>query len=307
MPKIILINDPHICSKAPTNRNDNYCQDIFDKLEVISKITQEEKIDCVMIAGDLFHQPNSNRVSHELVNQLMKIFGGFNTQIVAVPGNHDLHSLVDLPKQPIFTLTKLPNFVLLHSGQRFITDSGIDICGIEWDYSSNTKFIKDRVGDKKPDIILTHAAIDNKLSGFFDVILKKDIAGLSKFVAAGHLHFQMPIEIINGTTFLNPGALSRGSLSSDDLTRKPSIAVIDTTGKSTYQVIPHKNVQDIFLLESAFIKRNSENQSVINFVNNLSLSDGGIITVEELINQSKKFSNDPKILSMVEEILLGVK
>jgi len=303
--KAIIVNDVHSCDRSPHNRSSSYSDDIFDKLKYIVSLTEDPVYTFLAFTGDLFHFPQPSKVSHFLVSRWFDILDSVKCPVYIVPGNHDLSSgrLDSLPKQPIGLLSKHPSVEILHSGKRIRTDDGIDIAGVEWNYSTDSFFIRDKLG-KTCDILLTHAPISPVSNPFYSTISYSELSGIAKFICYGHIHNQHPVEIIDSTIFVNPGALSRGSLSDDDLKRKPSIAIIDFFDNSvSYLAVPYKPATDVFFMEAANIKKENR-ESIEKFIANLNLTSISKITVESIISEVSKITDNQQVIEKIREFLL---
>ena len=123
--KLLVFGDLHAADRPPGGRVDDYTRAILDKLDAIAKLCDKYEVSYALGTGDIFHIKQPNRVSHNLVQQLILTFKRFPCEVLVVPGNHDLGSdgLVSLSRQPLGTLEKAgairiildPTFVSLGS------------------------------------------------------------------------------------------------------------------------------------------------------------------------------------------------
>jgi exonuclease SbcD len=89
-------------------------------LPEIAAIADDEEVDAVLIAGDLFDVFNPSHESQDLFySTLFKLCNGGKRPVIAIAGNHDSHALVEAP----VPLAKELGIVLVGSG----THTAIDI------------------------------------------------------------------------------------------------------------------------------------------------------------------------------------
>jgi DNA repair exonuclease SbcCD nuclease subunit len=305
--KLCQLNDPHLCEKAPRNRTDEYFTDTV--VEIFSAIATAKDNDCeaMLLPGDLFHIPAASRVPHSLVSAWLTLFSNSSMPSVFItPGNHDLSAgrIDSLESQPIGILGYHPKVTILHSGQVSMFN-GITIRGIEWNYQMSKRSMK-AVSEVPTDILITHAPITHAPNPFYSTIQPDQLQGIASIVAYGHIHkTERPVKI-GDTIFSNPGALSRGSISEDDVNRTPSVAIIDTTDLSVdYIPIKHKPPEDIYRATSIAIKRTSEG-IIQAFIDNLNLVDIESTTVDAVLEAVNAHLADERAKALAEEIIRSV-
>lgn len=89
MTYIQILNDVHLCDKAPVNCTDSYIDDLFDLLE--QTVGVAERFDAYTVfAGDVFHLKQPSRNSHALVQRMIELIQKYPNTVYIVPGNHDL-------------------------------------------------------------------------------------------------------------------------------------------------------------------------------------------------------------------------
>src|SRR5207244_4326389 len=81
---ILFIGDPHIASRTPGFRCDDYPRVILDKLRWCLAYARDNALRPVIL-GDLFHYPRDN--ANWLVGELAEML---NPTVLAVAGNHDM-------------------------------------------------------------------------------------------------------------------------------------------------------------------------------------------------------------------------
>jgi len=80
---LLCIGDPHLASRVPGFRKDDYPQAVLNKFKWALDYALRERL-LPAILGDLFHWPRDN--ANRLLVQLLEMFG---SPVVAITGNHD--------------------------------------------------------------------------------------------------------------------------------------------------------------------------------------------------------------------------
>ena len=83
---ILFIGDPHVASRVPGFRCDDYPDVVLDKLAWCMDYAQQEELRTAIL-GDLFHFPRDN--ANRLLARLIDILSGQCP--LAIYGNHDVH------------------------------------------------------------------------------------------------------------------------------------------------------------------------------------------------------------------------
>ncbi|MEQ8820761.1 MAG: metallophosphoesterase [Sumerlaeia bacterium] len=81
---LLAIGDPHLASRTPGFRKDEYPAAILGKLRWALDHAEEEGLLPVLL-GDLFHYPRDN--ANWLLTEVMQLFAG--REIIGITGNHD--------------------------------------------------------------------------------------------------------------------------------------------------------------------------------------------------------------------------
>src|SRR4051794_27096026 len=80
---LLCIGDPHLASRVPGFRKDDYPKTVLGKFTYSLDYAQKNRLLPVLL-GDLFHRPRDN--ANWLLVQLMEVLQG---EVLAVAGNHD--------------------------------------------------------------------------------------------------------------------------------------------------------------------------------------------------------------------------
>src|SRR2546430_16995407 len=82
---MLFVGDPHLSTRAPGWRKDDYPQAVLGKLRWCVKYAREHRLLMVLL-GDLFHHPRD--ISNQL---LVELLGLLEEPAWAVAGNNDCH------------------------------------------------------------------------------------------------------------------------------------------------------------------------------------------------------------------------
>jgi len=317
--KLLQVNDPHLSDKPPLRRTPQYLEELFEKLYEIKDIADQYNVDALVIPGDVFHQKTAMRVSYFLTLRVLRWVADVKRRIFVLPGNHDLtdNNLASLVRQPLGTLRFMPNVTFL--GQYDVGFNGYHLWGVP---GVMTDFTVDRFIPKTPwqqTIIVAHGPIvvDDK-NYPYEVLRAKDIAGTAFLLLYGHFHTPIePIMIckdapLGMTTFVNPGAISRGTIGADDLARTPQVAIIDVDQVDP-KVLPlvqvkyvtltkAKSIEEVYLLEQVG-KEKEHNLSVEEFLTNLVGAKVAVVSRESLAKAIDESSAPPEIRSLAKVVL----
>jgi DNA repair exonuclease SbcCD nuclease subunit len=275
MAKLLYVTDVHLKDKPPVSRIDDYAEALFGKFLKLRKLCEKLSIDAFLIGGDLFDVKDSVKVSHYLTRRSIEIFKSFPCPVYSIVGNHDIkYDRLD-------TISEQPLGVLFESGavQRLTKAEfgNTEVIGVDFTSDKNTE-VSDFVFEKTADeqILSTHHNLFLGKTEFFDEKaisyeqLEKEVNAW--LVLCGHIHYPPNGEYIvkvKDTYFVNPGSLSRGSLSKDNLQRPVQAALIDTDEKSVELVnIKAAPPEEIFDLESKQ-EKDEKSEKIEDFVENL--------------------------------------
>ena len=303
--RIIQANDPHVSDRAPAWRTETYLDDVFAKLEWVLS----QPCDVVIIPGDLFHNPAPTRVSHALVQRWLRALDRAVAPVLVVAGNHDLSAgrIDSLSRQPLGVVCTHPKVVLLSGPGTIWSVEGTMVAG--WGWGTDIQTIRNDCAQYKPDIAVLHASISPIPFPFGDRVDPLSLSGIAPLVCYGHIHTpELPFRA-GDTTFVNPGALARGSLTAEDLERVPQIAVIDIDEKQTkvhYQPIQVARMgRDVFRAEEAAAHRADES-AVTRFVEMLGEATIETVTPESLMAQVEAIAGDAAVAERARSILMEV-
>jgi len=293
--RFLTIKDVHLRDKSPQSRIDDYAEEVFDKLNQIKLLAEKLEVDAVINAGDLFHFKAPTKNSHELVQRTLNVFKSFPCPIIGILGNHDIQydMTQNVHKQPIGTVLSSGAMKLLgkEEGQtmkisHIVERDGVKVVvtGQSWDRDHNIRnLISHEKGDEDFLIAVVHALLDPVGGTFYGhdntkydqcVAMEADVA------VCGHLHVDHGVQQVQDKYFVNHGALSRGSLHEDNITRRLNTCLIqvdkDNSGKAqiSFKLINLRTepADEIFDLERHAAKK-EESALMEDFISTLQSQD----------------------------------
>lgn len=263
-----LFSDPHLTRRPPVNCTESYLPDMLDLIRQAFAVFTERGVAAGIIAGDLFHCKAPSRTDHGLVETLGKLFLAQRFPAWVLPGNHDIqHDRIDsLPGQPLGVLFGLGAAHCLDGWM-----GGQDpVFGVPWQQRWSAEGIAEclrpyreqvyaaGLGNQRP-LIVTHAPIyppssEPRYEGaeLTSADWWADAAQGgpgSHSVFYGHIHERHGTWTRRSVEFCNNGALSRGSLGEDNLTRQVGVTLWDSeTGEFEFVPLDAKPASQVFRL-----------------------------------------------------------
>lgn len=264
--KWLLLNDIHLRDHPPRNCTDAYLEDIFDILKFTAKLERALDLTGVIWAGDIFDHKLPSKTSHRLVLRTIEIVKSYRNLWI-LPGNHDITNdrLESIDEQQ-------PLGVLYEAGAHRLEGwMNSEIYGIPWQQRWLEDGVleevlapwrsKDTFLDPKKTLVVTHASIvpPAQISEvMYDVLHPSDIAAAMNHtgnVHYGHIHDDHGIYEVDGVTFSNPGAISRGSLTEKNQSRSVKGSLWTPEHGFLELDLPHLPAEKIYLLEPAAAKK----------------------------------------------------
>ncbi|MBX3421395.1 MAG: metallophosphoesterase family protein [Pirellulaceae bacterium] len=244
---LLAIGDPHLASRVPGFRKDNYPRAMLSKLKwSLEYARQQCLLPCLL--GDLFHWPRDN--ANWLLSELL---GLLTTETLGIWGNHDCTELSLGSDDSLSVIVQGSRLQLLDetttwSGQ--INGRSVIIGGTPWGQPVPKSFAAQRAGAELV-VWLTHHDIlfpGYDESGRFKPF---EINGID-IVINGHIHRPLSDVIQGQTTWINPGNIARISRSDTTRGRAPQVLRIDVAANRWQQQIievPHSPFDDVFHAE----------------------------------------------------------
>jgi 3',5'-cyclic AMP phosphodiesterase CpdA len=265
--RIICVGDIHLSDRPPASCYDTYTDDILDILSFVAKLESALSADAVVWAGDIFHHKQPSRTSHATVLKLTKVAQQYKNLYV-VTGNHDITSdrLDSLEKQPLG--------VLYEAGVLKELDGWhptLPLFGVPWQQrwlspgTIEEAFSEIGIhGIHRDPLVVTHAPIyppsvaDNVMFELLPLPEVSSAMGNRGYLYYGHIHEPHGSFEVDGVTYGNMGAISRGSLHEYNLARKIQVALWTPEHGFTAVDVPHKPASEVFRLAEATEKKETK-------------------------------------------------
>lgn len=230
----LTVGDVHLSDTTPASRLDNYTDAIFEDLALVRSQALELKATAVFITGDIFDRKSPTKNSHAIVSRAIAMFSSFPCPVYSIVGNHDIVN------NRIDSLTRQPLNVLFESGalkrlQREVFDE-VTVCGVDFDEGNDYSTLSPKKeGDCTQLIAVCHVLATPDGGDMYGepVFSYKKLAKSSDVdvYVFGHLHNDQGVQSIGSKQFVNLGALSRGSLTQEEIHRQVKIGKIVWDGK----------------------------------------------------------------------------
>jgi DNA repair exonuclease SbcCD nuclease subunit len=157
--KLGFIGDVHLSEKRPRSRIDDWRGTQSRKLQSIRKKCIEEKINYLIVAGDLFDVvKNSNAFEAFVISELLKFKPGI--EIWVVPGNHDLpgNNLKFIEDSPLQVLKEAEVINILVDGV-MMPGLSFDVSIYPWVYGEPKPEIESVIADESINIVVAHVPV----------------------------------------------------------------------------------------------------------------------------------------------------
>jgi DNA repair exonuclease SbcCD nuclease subunit len=240
--KKLFIGDNHIDNITPTSRSDNYMEACLSELQESLEIARENKCECVVFLGDIFHRMEVGAWCRNLVLKKLKEDENGKPwpfrKLVCV-GNHDIdHNIQNLKKSTLGTL--------IESGVLEMVDDDNDL-GISFGHFRSTLINEIKNGLFKNTIcpiIVAHASVVlNPYYGDYVIFDEMPLSDDVKYVIAGHIHFPMESERSDGKIFINPGNVGRERATKENMSRVPQVLLMEHNADFTYSKYQYITLQ----------------------------------------------------------------
>lgn len=315
MDNYVLINDIHLSDRAPGSCTGTYLDDLFDLLDQAAVFAADHDAG-IVLAGDVFHHKTPGRTSHRTVMRLIDWARQALVRVYTVLGNHDLsHDRVDSihDSQPLG--------VVIASGAIELLDGWMDegagpfVYGVPWQMHFDTASVSDALEDYRtlwyhddtPKLVVTHAPLYPPGSElkyeFFPAAEWAQAMGNNGTVHYGHVHEPHGIYELDGVTFSNCGALSRGSLHEHNLTRTPSVALWNSsTGLISHHELNAKPADQVFHLAQAAEKK-AKLLDAGNFLSSIEATRLDVASSASVLAYVRETQQDPELIKLIESLL----
>lgn len=314
--RFITFTDIHISDTNPTSRLGNYREDILNKLRQIGKVGKKLGVDFYIMAGDLYHLKSPSRNSHELNRLLIETFKDYKSPIYTTEGNHDLKqdSYSTFGEQPLSVLYADNTLIKARKKSIKFGNNKILIDSIPFSEEPELEDKNKEKDDFDLKIKILHLYATKKGGNLFGhkLFSYDEISNLNDDIfVLGHYHIDQGIEIIDKKDkkqyFINVGAISRGSLSEDDINREPKICYVQVNLEENKRPIIKaqpvklkvKPASEVFDLEEKKIEK-EKMEDAEKFVGKLQEEIKDIGTNVDIIDEEIEKSNFEK--SIIDKV-----
>ncbi|MDB4278192.1 metallophosphoesterase [Deltaproteobacteria bacterium] len=305
MIRLVWRTDVHLSDRTPSMRTDDWTKTVLGKLDQVGRVAAKVGAVGVLDGGDFFHIKSPSRNSHRLIQEVASLHATYPCPVYANVGNHDCvyGDIEYLDQQPLGVLFAAGVFERCYDEHEAhfmepptsVADDGIVVRVVGIPYHG-TKYDMARFDIKKGDedylIVMGHVLASHKGGSMFegeDIVKYADLAGLDPDLwLFGHWHKDQGItDLGNGKQVVNIGSLTRGTLSQDDVERKPACVVLSCTEsgiKANVVRLRVGEVDDVFDTDAKFRTeaRDSTMDHFIEVMRESLVLDGGK-TVEETV------------------------
>jgi predicted phosphodiesterase len=267
---LLVIGDPHLQSRQPGFRKDDYPNAILDKLAWCLAFAQSHRL-LPAILGDLFDKPRDN--PNWMLSRLLDLLQG---EILCLYGNHDCADPVLSDHDSLSVLIKAGRLKLIAPDCVWRGAMGgrlVVVGGSSYRQAIPEHFERPKTAEGEPLVIwLTHH--DLAIPGYDEGRIRPlAIEGID-LVINGHIHRRLEEQRVGQTRWITPGNISRRSRNDATRSHVPSVLRIDVLPSSyelAYVEIPHRSFDDAFheavanvtdtTHESAFVRGLAELQA----------------------------------------------
>lgn len=306
---LLLIGDPHLEGRSPGFRKDEYPRVILDKLAWCLEYAKQEQL-LPAILGDLFDKPRDNPNW-----MLVELLGMFQSEVLALYGNHDVHQTAELTANDSLSLLVTAGRLNLiqppNPWRGVMGGRSVVVGGSNYRQPIPKKFPPEADPTHDPASLvvwLTHH--DILIPGYDEGRIKPFEAEGIDIIVNGHIHRRL-VDVPQGRTlWITPGNISRRKRGDATRAHVPSALRIDVSPE-TYHIgyveVPHQPFDEVFH-EAVFEPVANETRSA--FVAGLAelqkrrtSSGAGLVEfLEHNLNQFEPSVAD-EIRSLVKEVI----
>ncbi|MCC5876761.1 MAG: metallophosphoesterase family protein [Candidatus Sumerlaeia bacterium] len=300
---LLCIGDPHLASRNPGFRKDEYPTAILGKLRWALEYAGTEKLLPVLL-GDLFHWPRDN--ANWLLTEVLNLFAG--REILSVTGNHDTTER-NLREDDSLAVIAASGRVRLvdqtgpWSGR--IAGRPVVIGGSTWSDKLPDGYTE--AGEDALVIWIAHHNIGFPGAGE-DWLRPRALPGIDILIN-GHIHRPMEDVKKGNTHWINPGNISRVQRADAVREARPAVLRLDIQESDwtvTRVEVPFADFEEVFHLELANDMTPVDSSAFVQGLETLRQlkTEGGVGLLEFLDRNLSKFDDDvaEEIRSLAKEV-----
>lgn len=316
MIKLIWRTDVHMADKTPRRRTGSWTDDVCNKLKWIGNLSNEIKADFILDGGDFFDVKSPTKNSHSLVKNTFDAHENYNCPIYCLVGNHDVKygKYEYLPEQPLGVLFSSGLFKELGDEKELVIEqSGVKLRVVGVPYHG-TVYDFDRISNikkKDEDILLVACHLLARKGKTGSMFESEDIVGYDFLNTItdvdgwffGHWHKDQGItQLPNGSTVVNVGSLTRGSLHLDDMDREPCVVEVQVQKDKVDFIrhnLPVKPASVAFKVEEAIREKGEEQRmsEIVDKMKKVATSGWSELTLKERVMEVDA-SNEARELAL---------
>ena len=247
---LLFIGDPHLASRVPGFRKDDYPNVVLEKLRFALRYARANQLLPVLL-GDLFDFPRDN--ANWLLGELMSML---DRHTLAVYGNHDCKENTLGPHDSLSVLVAAERVRLLSleaPWQGQINGCEVIVGGTSWGQKLPVAFDRSAfpaAADSSPSYVLWATHHDLPFPGYEESARLKcrEVPGVD-LVINGHIHRHLGEVLAGQTRWLNPGNISRVARGDATRAHTPAMLRVDvsTAGLAHRRVpVPHEPFDEVF-------------------------------------------------------------
>jgi len=239
----LMIGDPHLASRNPGFRKDDYSRAILAKLRWCLDQAAERRLLPVLL-GDLFHWPRDN--ANWLLSEVIQLLAGRG--VIGIVGNHDTTEKSLTPDDSLHVVWASGVLRLVDQTGPWVGElNGVRtvIGGTSW-----SEFLPTSRAPE-PDSLVIWLSHHNLRFGdgapeFFE---PRALPGID-LVVNGHLHRAHPPKVTGSTTWMNPGNIARVQRADAVREARPAVLIVrpgpNRTSTSETLEVPHMPFTEVF-------------------------------------------------------------
>lgn len=308
MIRFIFRTDVHVADHSPASWKGDYPEEIWESLRQVGELAYKHKVTAVLDGGDYFHVKAPTRNSHRLVAKSAWVQSGYPCPTYSIEGNHDIkhNNLETIDEQPLGVLFEAGVFQQLRNETFEAEGVRVRVVGCPYDATRTLADLRAVQKDSNDDhlVAVVHALAGEMPPDHVEEFFGEPVFRYEDLVTEngpdvwmfGHWHKDQGVTHIRGKTFVNLGALSRGALVKENLTRIPKVALLEFR-KGGFDVTPIEldvaPASEVFDLEKKE-RRDRETRSIEQFVDRMKagLEVPRGVSIEDAVGQISGFADE---------------
>ena len=297
--KFLYFTDLHIRGTAPENRIDNFIEALLLKCHDIVDITHRENVEAILMGGDFFDRA---LLSPAVVREFTLVFREAKVPIYVNQGNHDElgHSPESIDRTMLgLVRTLAPEFRVLREP---IVLGNVEIFATPYCHGLDSN-LSAHIIKKSSKAFFTFHLIHSMLVEkpfIASHVLWEAVARVTEadVVFCSHYHPTQDLKKINNTWFVAPGGITRLSAISENFTRVPQVAIIDTNEdrlKIEYRKLPNARTSEEIFDKLSIQEGKDYQMSLESFVESISLNQfqgENVESIVEAVAQTQKLDKE---------------